>query len=227
MPLILGIETASDICSVAIGEGDQVIAERTLTEGMRHSSALTGLVDEVLKEANIPIKELSAVAISNGPGSYTGLRVGASTAKGICYSLNIPLIAVPTLESLAYDIDPQSDDFVLATLDARRMEAYAALYNGGNLQGDTYAIIWDEDSIQSLIEVSKSLIICGTGVEKAASLFEGYKQVIIKPNQCNAKAITSLAFAKYQDQDFCDIAYHDPFYFKNPNITKSKKSVLG
>lgn len=227
MPLILGIETASDICSVAIGEGNRVMAERTLTEGMRHSSALTGLIDEVLKEAKVSIKELSAIAISNGPGSYTGLRVGASTAKGICYSLNIPLIAVPTLESLAFDINAQSGQYVLATLDARRMEAYAALYKGGNLQDDTYAIIWDEDSIQSLAEAHNSIIICGTGVEKAASLFQAYKHVIIKPNQCNAQAITSLAFAKYQSQDFSDIAYHDPFYFKRPNITKSKKSVLG
>ena len=224
---ILGIETASDVCSVAISRDDVIIAETTIATGMRHSSALTGLIKEVLSVADISNDKISAIAISDGPGSYTGLRVGASTAKAMCYALDIPLIAIPTLEALINEAGAESDRVVLSTLDARRMEVYALIMKGdGTIVKDTHALIWSAEEISSLYENYGALTICGTGVEKAKELLAAYPDIDQHVSVCNARLLLPLAHAKYAQDDFVDIAYHDPFYYKSPNITKSKKRIL-
>lgn len=224
---ILGIETATDVCSVAISRDDAIVGEASLTTGMRHSSALTGLIKDVVEASGISMQRLSAIAISNGPGSYTGLRVGASTAKAMCYALDIPIIAVPTLEALGMEAGAKPDNVVISTLDARRMEVYALIMKGdGSSIKETHAIIWTAEEIAALYEVYGAMTICGTGVEKAYELLAAYPDIHQHVSACDAKLLLPLAQAKYEQQDFVDIAYHDPFYYKSPNITKSKRRIL-
>jgi len=224
---ILGIETATDICSVALSIDHTIIAEETLSTGLRHSSALTELIQSVLSKGAITVQQLSAIAISNGPGSYTGLRVGASTAKGMCYAFDIPLIAVPTLEALGLEAKADRGQYVLSTIDARRMEAYALITKEGEgVIKDTHAIIWSKEVMAALAEAYDDLIICGTGIEKGIELIEPYDWVKSHISTCAARHIMPIALRKYDLKDFADIAYHDPFYYKSPNITQSKKRIL-
>lgn len=224
MPTILSIETASEVCSVALSVGREVLAAKSVDDGMRHSSVLTSLIAEVLSSSSKELKDLSAIALSNGPGSYTGLRVGASTSKGLCYGLGIPLIAVSTLASLV--LHPSIDGHVLSTLDARRMESYAAIYYKGALQKATHSIIWTEESVYDIASKFTDLTICGTGIEKAKPLFESYSHVKILPNKCSASHLVTHAVEKYEANDFANLAYHTPFYYKSPNITTSKKNFI-
>jgi len=190
---------------------------------MRHSSALTSLIEEVLTTANVHPSALSAVAVSNGPGSYTGLRVGASTAKAVCFGLDIPLIAISTLESLARSID---DDYIMSTIDARRMEVYSAIYDHNYaVIEDITNVIWTEEVASKLSEKYTSLTICGTGIEKARALFES-TSIKIAPSTCDATRLIDKSLLKYHTKDFEDIAYHVPFYFKSPNITTPKKLFI-
>jgi len=224
---ILGIETASEVCSVALSIGSDIVVEKSLSTGMRHSSALTSLIKAVLDSANKNPKDLSAIAISDGPGSYTGLRVGASTAKAMCYALNKPLIAIPTLKSLAFEVEAKEEQYILSTLDARRMEVYALITNGaGTIVKNTHSIIWTEEELSAIYQSYKHLIICGTGVEKALDLIKPYESIMPHISTCNAKLLLPLALQKYEQHEFVDIAYHNPLYFKSPNITKSKKRIL-
>ncbi len=224
---IIGIETATDVCSVAISRDGDIVAEASLATGMRHSSALTGLIKDVVDTSGISMKELSAIAISDGPGSYTGLRVGASTAKAMCYALDLPLIAIPTLLSLGMEVGASNDHIVLSTLDARRMEVYALIMKGdGTTVKETHAIIWTEDEIATLYETYGAMTVCGTGVEKAQELLAECPSLKLHVSECDAKLLLPLAQHKYAHQDFVDIAYHDPFYYKSPNITQSKKRIL-
>ena len=156
---LLCIETATEICSVALLQDDKLIALRENHEGNAHASQITLLIEAVMKDANIELKNLDAIAVSKGPGSYTGLRVGVSTAKGLCYALDIPLIAINTLESLAHEIiknnNIQKANFC-AMLDARRMEVYCAVFdNQMNSIKKTEAKIIDENSFADLLEISE------------------------------------------------------------------------
>ena len=184
MAYILCIETVTDICSVAICRDNEVIGQLTDSEGMRHSSMLTSLIDQLSKTTEVPLNELEAIAISDGPGSYTGLRVGASTAKGIAMPLDIPIIAIPSLMSLAYPHVVDSDTIVMATIDARRMEAYGAIYKGHREVESVTSWIWDEDTAKSLSEKYDQIIIAGNGIEKGASFFQQYENVSIRPTIC-------------------------------------------
>lgn len=224
MSLILSIETATEVCSVALSEGNQVLSQRNVDDGMRHSSVLTSLISEVLKTSSRALKDLSAIALSNGPGSYTGLRVGASTAKALCYGLDIPLISISTLKSL---IQPYPQDgVIISTLDARRMEAYAEIYQNGQILKATHSIIWDEEKVNEIASSYSDVIICGTGIIKGKKLFEPFTKIKVLPNRCAAALLVPLAIEKYAAQDFVDLAYHTPFYYKSPNITTSKKNFI-
>ncbi len=167
--------------------------------------------------------DLSAIAISNGPGSYTGLRVGASVAKGMCYALGIPLIAIPTLQSLAWAERP--DRKVLATIDARRMEVFACLYDNGIQFDKVHSLIWSKETAEQLSSDHSSLIICGNGIEKGAHFFDDIDHIKIRPSQCSAIHLVDLAQISYTRGEFVDVAYHDPFYFKSPHITTPKKVI--
>jgi len=224
---ILSLETATDICSVALSDSyDNIVAHRTLEPGKRHSQLLTSLIKDVLSDAAVSMSDLSAVALSDGPGSYTGLRVGASTAKALCYGLDIPLISIPTLDALAVGHTRDQNNYIMSTIDARRMEVYASVYKHSRQLTDVHSIIWSEEAIQKLIHDYEPLTICGDGVAKAKDLFRDYPQVRIAPSKCSASDLAPLAHEKFDAKVFADLAYHDPFYFKSPNITTSKKKFL-
>jgi len=221
-PIILCLETATEVCSVALSQGENVLHELNLSEGQQHSSQLTILINECLKEAKIQRDELNAIGISNGPGSYTGLRVGASVAKGIAYALSIPMIAVPTLESLAYPFR-DSPSTVISSIDARRMEAYIGIYKSGKEISPVTNMIWSEESFEKLRGEHGEIIICGNGIEKAKDDFAIPSGIRIEPSLCNADLLAPIAFNHFIKKQFVDLAYHAPFYYKSPNITVPKK----
>ena len=222
-PIILCLESATDVCSVAITQGHDVICELSLDEGQQHSSQLTILIDQCLENAGLQRHQLSAISISDGPGSYTGLRVGASVAKGIGYALNIPLIAIPTLKALA-EPHRATRNTIISTIDARRMEAYMGIYENGQELKPVTNIIWDQDNIDQLSQSYDSILICGNGIAKAKEHFSFPNNITIQPSLCNARLLGRLSHDRFIAQDFVDIAYHTPFYYKSPNITKPKKA---
>ena len=221
--MILCLETATNICSVAISNKGKEIANETISDGQRHSSQLAVLVEKCLKTAGITKQDLLAVAISNGPGSYTGLRVGASMAKGLCYGLEIPLITVSSLHCMA-SAHLSKDYSVMATIDARRMEAYTAVYYKGEEIEIVSSRIWTVDEFDRLTKAYPRLNICGDGIAKAIGQIEIPSSIMISPNAANATLMCDLAYRKLQLGDFSDIAYHSPHYYKSPNITTPRRS---
>lgn len=228
MALILCIETATEVCSVALSKNGIPIQVETIEEGQRHSAQLVPLIDACLSKAGVKRTALDAVAISNGPGSYTGLRVGASTAKAIAYALEIPMIAVSTLEILAYP-HKADDKVIISTIDARRMEAYRGIYFKGKEVSEPSNIIWSEESIKVLVDAHGTILICGNGIEKAKTTINVTSEVVIAPSKCNASQMCQLAYTYYSQGKIVDSAYHTPFYYKSPNITtpKSKFGLKG
>lgn len=229
MSIILCIETGTEVCSVSISNDNQLLASRISAEPQAHAKLLGIFIDEVLKECNLTTADLSAVAISEGPGSYTGLRIGVSTAKGICYGANKPLIAVGSLEALTYGALQQisnPDALFCPMIDARRMEVYTALYDGsGNQQSEVEAMIIDEGSFA--IELEKGPIyFFGNGAAKCASTIThpNAKFIEVEPSAAN---MIPLALDRLMAQSFVDVAYYEPFYLKDFVVTKSKKNLLG
>ncbi len=182
MALILTLETSTDICSAALSKDGQLLCYRENSEGFSHAALLAVFVDEVLKEANVTANQLSAVCVSKGPGSYTGLRIGVSTAKGLCYALNIPLIAIDSLFAMCYGAKQEAKglvgdaNFLLCPMiDARRMEVYCAFYDEALTQRDPVkAVVVDSTSFESTLEKSK-VIFFGNGAAKC-------KEAINHPN---------------------------------------------
>lgn len=227
MPNILCIETATDTCSVSIVNENGVLAVAEILEGNSHASLLTTLIEDALKEAQLIKKELHAVAVSKGPGSYTGLRVGVSTAKGLCYALDLPLIGINTLVSLttmAAAQIPKGEHVFIPMLDARRMEVYCAILDASlNFQSPTEAKILDEHSFTD--ELDKGMVyFFGTGAAK-------FKSICQHPNahfitvRCSAVGLHQLAIQAFQQQQFEDLAYFEPFYLKDFVGTTPKKLV--
>jgi len=225
MAKILNIETSTEICSICISENGQLLAIAESHEGYNHASNLTIFIQKCLKEAKLKMENLDAIALSQGPGSYTGLRIGVSVAKGICYALNKPLIAVDTLQAIAFAaaIDHTSDVLFCPMIDARRMEVYTAIYNSENeIVDHLQAKIIDSNSFINYFNEGKKILFCGNGAEKC-------KEVITSPSaqfssiKCSSKHLISLSEKRFKRQTFEDIAYFSPLYFKAPNITLPKK----
>ncbi|MEI6594448.1 MAG: tRNA (adenosine(37)-N6)-threonylcarbamoyltransferase complex dimerization subunit type 1 TsaB [Bacteroidota bacterium] len=215
---ILCIETATEICSVALLQDDKLIALRENHEGNAHASQITLLIEAVMKDANIELKNLDAIAVSKGPGSYTGLRVGVSTAKGLCYALDIPLLAINTLESLAHEtiknIKSQNANFC-AMLDARRMEVYCAVFDGQmNSVKKTEAKIIDENSFADLLEISE-VYFFGNGSAKCKNIFTHPNAKFIDDIKCSAINMNGIAQKIFLEKQFEDVAYFEPFYLKD------------
>lgn len=224
-PRILMIETSTDNCSVALCEGAALLAERHTDAPKSQSSLLAPFVEEVLKEAGMKASECDAVAVSEGPGSYTGLRVGVSTAKGVCFGAGIPLLAVGTLRILA-EMGRGKADFIVPMLDARRMEVYSAVFDGKTLAQltETEAIILDADSYADLLARGTVLFI-GNGVEKFAPLVAS-PNATFQPCCPEATAMAAPALEAWQKKEFKDVAYFEPFYLKEFVAGISKKAVL-
>ena len=205
----------------------EVLACEEDPKGQNHSEKITLFIDKVMKKAGISYNDLDAVAVSMGPGSYTGLRIGVSTAKGICYAVSKPLIAVETLQAMAYGgsvvvkgrfLHSQSsvEMTLVPMIDARRMEVYAAIFDeNANKIKDTEAIIIDGNSFSEL-KKDLHLYLFGDGADKCAELFENDDKItVIKEFYCSAKYMNVIAQCKLDAKDFVDVAYFEPFYLKD------------
>ncbi|NGM64909.1 tRNA (adenosine(37)-N6)-threonylcarbamoyltransferase complex dimerization subunit type 1 TsaB [Sphingobacterium sp. SGR-19] len=226
---ILQIETATPVCSVAISKNGETIAKVEADAPNLHASHLTLFMEQVLDKAAVTRNDLAAVAISMGPGSYTGLRIGVSTAKGLCYALDIPLIAVNTLEAMVYGFIPQEHSvdagrIFVPMIDARRMEVYMAKYDS-HLQciAETAACIINENSFFEEAE-NNGYILFGSGADKFETLFENSHTVQVEIGFRNsASFFDKLAFRKFQQGMFEDVVYFEPYYLKDFIATTPKK----
>ncbi len=214
MAFILNIETATTNCSVSLSkDGATVVLKEDNSLNYSHAESLHVFIDDVLKSANIGRKQLDAIAVSKGPGSYTGLRIGVSAAKGLSYALDIPLISIDTLHSLAHQINVDVG-VIIPMLDARRMEVYSAIYDYKyQKMRDTEAQILDETSFKVNLELSKVYFI-GNGVEKAKTLITHTNAVFVEEKLPSALQMGPLAYRKYLVKDTEDTAYFEPYYLK-------------
>lgn len=214
---IIHIETATTTCSVAAGENGVLVAIRSVHDGYKHAENLLRLVEEVMQDAGWKYDELSAIAVSAGPGSYTGLRIGVSTAKGLCYALDIPLIAISTLYSLASGFRrkfPDSDILLCPMLDARRMEVYTALFskNLDRLKPDAPLIVETLDSVPEILE--QPIVFFGDGAEKCEVVLAHPNATFNNSILISAEDMLQPAYDLYQNQNFVDLAYFEPEYLK-------------
>ena len=232
MSLILNIESATDICSVAISRDKELLAIKELV-GNFHAEKMTLLINDCLAANGIQLKDLDAVAISNGPGSYTSLRIGASTAKGLCYALDLPMIAVDTLESLAMAAFAEIGDetaLYCPMIDARRMEVYTALYQFSKKTGTLeniepmYPKIIDGDSYSNYAQENRKIYFCGNGAGKCEEILRNSNNFFLAIN-CSARYLYMLSIQALIEKRFVDIAYHTPQYLKAPNITIPKSRL--
>lgn len=222
MALILNIETTTTNCSASISkEGKIVFLKEDNNKNFSHAESLHVFIDAVLKESKIDVTDLNAIAVSKGPGSYTGLRIGVSAAKGLCFALNKPLISISTLQALTYQIKID-DGVIVSMLDARRMEVYSAIFNADYDQiRDTEAEILDDHSFKDYLEKGKVYFI-GNGVEKTRDVITHSNAVFIDDKLPSANEMGLLAFNKYKISDFEDVAYFEPYYLKDFVALKAK-----
>jgi len=228
MAYILAIETTTEICSVALGKDGQCVALKENERENSHAEKVIVFIDEMLQQANISIGAIDAICISEGPGSYTGLRIGASAAKGLCYALNKPLIAVPTLQAMAWgakELFPQEKQFC-PMIDARRMEVYAAVYNERlEILDEVKNIIVDE--LFSAVFLRKSpVVFSGNAVAKVQPVLLGKPHAIFTTTKTSARYLLALGYEKYKINDFADVAYFEPFYLKEFQSKKAKVKGL-
>jgi tRNA threonylcarbamoyladenosine biosynthesis protein TsaB len=219
---ILNIETATKNCSVALAkEGKTVLCREIAEEGYSHAERLHVFIEEIISEAGIQLKDLTAVAVSQGPGSYTGLRIGVSAAKGLCYALNIPLIAVDTLQALASKAEI-ADGLIVPMIDARRMEVYSAVFSAGlDKKREIRAEIIDENSFEAFTE---KLYFVGDCNEKCKTVLAKDNFVFLDEIKYpSANEMSALSFDKYKKSDTVDVAYFEPYYLKDFLITAPKK----
>jgi tRNA threonylcarbamoyladenosine biosynthesis protein TsaB len=232
MHIILGIETSTKICSVAITNGDKLLALEEEGGDYSHSEKLTIFIQKVLKKAGLGLKDIDAVAVSKGPGSYTGLRIGVSVAKGLCYALDRPLIAVDTLQAMARNpslIIPKGEmrrDEALfcSMIDARRMEVYTAIYNDQNkmIEPITAKII-DENSFSDYLKKDK-IIFFGDGAAKCKEVLGKNDNAIFSDEGLpSAQYINQIALEKFNAQNVENVAYFEPYYLKDFIATTPKK----
>jgi len=222
LSFILNIETATKNCSVSIAkDGQTIVCSELADEGYSHAEKLHVFIEEVIAKAGISVHELKAVAVSQGPGSYTGLRIGVSAAKGLCYALNIPLIAVDTMQTLASQAGI-ADGKIVPMLDARRMEVYSAVFNSDlTLERAIKAEIIDENSFQ---EYTDKLYFVGDCADKCKPVLTKDNFVFLENIKYpSAQAMSKISFDKYQKSDTVDVAYFEPYYLKDFIITAPSK----
>ncbi len=224
---LLHIETSTNICSVALSKGDVLLQCIELSEGLNHTAMLAPMIDQVLKENQLLPSDLSAVSVSSGPGSYTGLRVGSSTAKAMAYSLAIPIIGVPTLLSLAYAASEHYPDmdYFLPMLDARRNEVYVALFdNDLNEVMQVSSLIVENETVRELIPAGK-IMACGDGAKKVEKLGAEIGIEVDPRIICSARHLIRPAFQQFISGRKGDPMHFVPFYMKPPNITQQRKAL--
>ena len=235
MARIIHIETATHTCSVALSYGEELISFKESHIDKSHASLLTVFIEDLFRETGISAAELNAVSVSMGPGSYTGLRIGVSVAKGLAYSLGIPMLAVSTLKAMAIGFlkkleagKTKDHAFLLCPMiDARRMEAYLAIYDSElNTVQDTTALIIDENSFLKKLK-NRKIYFFGSGAQKCESVIN-HKNSYFYPDFLNSsKYMIPLAFSQFKRKEFVDIAYFEPYYLKDFIATIPKNKILG
>ena len=239
MANILCIETSAAVCSVALAVNGETVAVRESDSGRNHTGNIGVFADEILRANNMGPEDLDAVAVSSGPGSYTGLRIGVSFAKGLCYGLQIPLIAVGSLESLVevareneqagvVNMPSWDKSIMVPMIDARRMEVYTRVFDAeGNALSEVEAKIIDAESFAEFrhkaTELGGEFVIFGDGAAKCCEVLEGARYIEVAPS---ASGISRLAQRAFDAQQWEDIAYFEPFYLKDFVVTKSQKNPL-
>lgn len=234
MSLILCIETGTDICSVGIARNGELMSLRESDQGRDHAKQVAVFVDELLRETGVKPDELDAVAVGMGPGSYTGLRIGVSFAKGLCYGLNIPLLAVGSLEALTdvaikdyeagiIQVEGWNEALLCPMVDARRMEVYTQIFNSRcEAQSEVSAEIITEDSF-SQWRANGKLVIFGNGAAKCQEMLPDAIYIDVAPS---ARGLTRIAHQLFEAGKTVDIAYFEPFYLKDFVVIPSKKKLL-
>lgn len=234
MSLILCIETGTDICSVGLARDGELVSLRESDEGRDHAKNVAVFVDELLRENDVAAEELSAVAVGMGPGSYTGLRIGVSFAKGLCYGLQIPLVAVGSLDSLVQvaredyeagiiDVEQWDDAVLCPMVDARRMEVYTQMFDAkGQSLNEVKAEIIAEDSFAEWRN-GRPFVIFGNGAAKCQEVLTDAILVNVTPS---ARGLAALAHLRFEAGQTEDIAYFEPFYLKDFIVIPSKKKLL-
>lgn len=222
MNYILNIETATKNCSVSLAkEGKTILCKEIAEEGYSHAERLHVFIEDLVHEAGIHFKDIQAIAVSQGPGSYTGLRIGVSAAKGLCYALNVPLIAVDTLQVLASQVQVE-DGLIIPMIDARRMEVYSAIFDVKFEKiRETQAEVITENSFET---ISETVYFVGDCADKCKSVITKSNFIFLEEIKYpSATAMSILSFSKFQNKDFEDLAYFEPYYLKDFMITPSKK----
>ncbi|MDL2312837.1 tRNA (adenosine(37)-N6)-threonylcarbamoyltransferase complex dimerization subunit type 1 TsaB [Bacteroidales bacterium OttesenSCG-928-B11] len=230
---LLYIETATETCSVALSINDQIVISKEIANGFSHAENLIPFIDEIMMESKTIKEQLSAIVLSIGPGSYTGLRIGASTAKGLAYALDIPVIAIPTLQSIMMGAKKEIESAGNLTgeemakicycpmIDARRMEVFTTLFSAdGSMLQDISAMIIDENSFAELLEKRK-VVFCGNGMPKCKDILSRYPNAIFSNAPLSSTNMLEKALEKFKNQEFEDKAYFEPFYLKEYIAVKS------
>lgn len=224
MAYILNIETATKNCSVSLAHNGETVSLKEINDGgYSHAEKLHEFIKDVIKESKIKITDLDAIAVSKGPGSYTGLRIGVSAAKGLCFALNIPLISVNTLKSLANSVSI-SNGITIPLLDARRMEVYSEVFKNNNSMRNILAEIIDETSFSEYLN-EYEVYFLGDGAEKCKEIITHKNANFIDNKFPSAKEMSLLSYEKYKINDIEDVAYFEPFYLKDFLVTKPKKII--
>jgi tRNA threonylcarbamoyladenosine biosynthesis protein TsaB len=228
-PYILALETATGVSSVAAFEAGKLLGRLDFHTEKLHARLITVMVDQLLSDLSISRTDLAAVAVSSGPGSYTGLRVGVSTAKGICMALDKPLISVGSMETLAHsvtDVAGWLNALIVPMIDARRMEVYCAVFDPlGNELEPTRAQVISEDSFRGHLR-SRRVIFLGDGAAKCAPLLRSDNALVLENRLSSAADMGVVAWAKFQSGEFEDLVTFEPYYLKNYVATKSKNKIL-
>ncbi|MGD1842821.1 MAG: tRNA (adenosine(37)-N6)-threonylcarbamoyltransferase complex dimerization subunit type 1 TsaB [Thermonemataceae bacterium] len=226
MAYILSIETATPACSVALHQNDQLLGSFSLFIDKSHASQLTLLIQHLTAHCALPIQQIDAVAVSKGPGSYTGLRIGVSTAKGLCYALDIPFISVNTLEAMALQVQPYNINGALLCpmLDARRMEVYCGIWDQQlQVQVATQAKVIDEEAFRETLD-QHPILFFGNGAQKCKAILSHHPNAFfLEEVSPQARTIGQRAVVKYEEKQFEELAYFEPYYLKDFVGTKAKK----
>ena len=226
MAYILHIETSSKQCSVALAYKGKTLTSRVLnSESFSHNEKLHLFISEILEEANLKPKLLDAISVSKGPGSYTGLRIGVAAAKGFCFALDIPLIALNSLEILVQSVTQAEVELIIPMMDARRMEVYTAIFDGNkNWINQTSALVLSQNSFKEIVK-DKTVLFLGNGINKFQELIPEINLIhSFENNYPNAIDMVELTWEKYISEDFESLAYFEPFYLKDFQTTTPKKN---
>lgn len=231
MATIINIDTSTEVCSVSLSKDGNLIGIKENKDGLKHAQLVTLYIQDLLKEANLEIKNLDAIAVSKGPGSYTGLRIGVSTAKGICYGAQLPLIAIETLQTLTEGAinsieQPNKDAWFCPMIDARRMEVYNAFYDiNNNKTVEIAATIIDDESFKDILN-ERTVYFFGNGSEKCKETIKHPNAIFIDNISNSALNMITLAHKAFNNQSFEDVAYFEPFYLKDFVATTPKKKMF-